>query len=374
MTFNHREMKQFLSFVKKEFQHIFRDRRTMLIVLVLPVVEMLLFGYAVSTEIHSARVAVIGDLSDPQVKKMVERIENNKCLEVTAFLSSTTDVDAEFRKNNIDAAVCFCPDFGRELVKNGKADIRVIGDGSDPNTAQMISGYIMGVVQSEQAGLDASAGGVSPQSLPVQLMYNPAMKSAYNFVPGVMGLIMMLICSMMTSISIVREKETGTMELLLVSPLRPLMIIVSKVLPYVAVSAVNFVTILLLARFAMGVPLRGSLPLLSLIVLLFIFTSLSLGLMISVLASTQRTALLLSGMGLMMPTVMLSGIIFPCESMPAILQCVSHVIPAKWFVIMVKKVMIQGVGFAYIIKEFTILASVTLFLLAVSIRKFRIRL
>lgn len=367
-------MRQFFAFIRKEFQHIFRDKRTMLIVLILPVVQMILFGYAVSTEINSAKVAIVGDMSDPAVKKIVERIENNRYLEVTDCLASIEMIDEEFQKNRINVAVCFGQDFGRGLTKDGKAEIRIVGDGSDPNSSQIIAGYVTGVVQSEQAEISVSSGGVPAESLPVQLMYNPAMKSSYNFVPGVMGLIMMIICSMMTSISIVREKESGTMELLLVSPVRPLWIVVSKALPYIVISAVNFITIMLLARYVMDVPIRGSIILLSLIVFIFILTSLSLGLMISVLASTQRAALLLSGMGLMMPTVLLSGIIFPCESMPEILQYVSHVIPAKWFVIMVKKVMIQGAGFAYIAKEFTILATMTAFLLTVSIKKFKIRL
>ena len=346
----------------------------MMIVLLMPVVQMLLFGYAVSTEIHNARACIVGDLSDPEVRKIVDRMDNNKYLEITGYLSSATEIDGVFRRSGADVAVCFDSDFGSGLVKTGKAAVRIVGDGSDPNSAQMIAGYVTGVIQSEQTELSVKSGGVSSASLPVQLMYNPSMKSSYNFVPGVMGLIMMLICSMMTSISIVKEKEMGTMELLLVSPVKPFWIIVSKALPYVVVSTVNFITILLLARYAMGVPVRGSILLLSLIVFMFILTSLSLGLMISVIASTQRTALLISGMGLMMPTVLLSGIIFPCESMPEILQWVSHILPAKWFVIMVKKVMIQGVGFAHIAKEFVILASMTVFLLAVSIKKFRIRL
>ncbi len=368
------DMRQFFAFIRKEFQHIFRDKRTMLIVLILPVVQMILFGYAVSTEINRAKVAIVGDMSDPAVKKIVERIDNNRYLEVTDYLASIEMIDGEFQKNRINVVVCFGQDFGRGFTKNGKAGIRIVGDGSDPNSSQIIAGYVTGVVQSEQAEISVSSGGVPAKSLPVQLMYNPAMKSSYNFVPGVMGLIMMIICSMMTSISIVREKESGTMELLLVSPVRPLWIVVSKALPYIVISAVNFITIMLLARYVMDVPIRGSIILLSLIVFIFILTSLSLGLLISVLASTQRTALLLSGMGLMMPTVLLSGIIFPCESMPEILQYVSHAIPAKWFVIMVKKVMIQGAGFAYIAKEFTILAAMTSFLLTVSIKKFKIRL
>lgn len=368
-------MKEFIAFVRKEFRHILRDKRTMLIVLVMPVVEMILFGFAISTEINNARVDIVGDLSDPAVRKIVERIGNNRYLEISGYLPSPEMIDSRFQKGLADVAVCFGQDFGSGLV-DGKAEVKIAGDGSDPNTAQMIVNYVTGVLQCEQTDLQSASSGTAPVSMQpsVQLMYNPAMKSAYNFVPGVMGLILMIICSMMTSISIVREKETGTMELLLVSPVKPLWIIVSKLIPYLVISSVNFATILLLSRYVMDVPIRGSLLLLCTVAVLFVMTSLALGLLISVVASTQRTALLLSGMGLMMPTMLLSGIIFPCENMPAVLQWVSHIIPAKWFIIMVKKVMIQGAGFQYIASEFAILAGMTVFLLAVSVKKFRIRL
>ena len=205
-------------------------------------------------------------------------------------------------------------------------------------------------------------------------MYNPGMLSSYNFVPGVMGLILMLICSMMTAVSIVKEKESGTIELLLVSPLKPSLIIISKMVPYFVLSTVNLATILLLSRFVMDVPIRGSLPLLSVVSLTFIITSLSIGLLISVIASTQKTALLICGMGLTMPTMIFSGIIFPCESMPAILRCFSDIIPAKWYIIMMKKIMIEGAGFEYMIKEYAILLSMTLFFLVVSTRLFKTKL
>ena len=353
-------MKEFAAFVRKEFRHILRDKRTMLIVLIMPVVQMILFGYAVRTEIEHARVDIVGDVSDPEVRRIVDRIDNNRYLDINEILPSSGLIASRLR-----------------LRKTGRGSVKIVGDGSDPNSAQMIVNYVMGVLQGEQADISAELSGedgTAAFSPSVQLMYNPAMKSAYNFVPGVMGLILMIICSMMTSVSIVREKETGTMELLLVSPVRPMWIIVSKVLPYLLVSTINFITILVLSRYMMGVPLRGSLLLLSGVAVLFVVTSLSLGLLISVVASTQKSALLLSGMGLMMPTVLLSGIIFPCENMPGILQCLSHLIPAKWFIIMVKKIMIQGAGFPYIVKEFSILAGMTAFLLAVSVKKFRIRL
>lgn len=367
-------MKEFLSFIKKEFRHIFRDRRTILIVLVMPIVQIILFGFAVSTEVHDARVDVVGDLADPSVRQTVARIDQNPYLHVTAVLGSVAEVAERFRAGKSDVAVCFERNFDERLRHYDKAFIRILGDGSDPNTAQMIVNYVNGVLSIVQSELSASEGTQTASFPHVQYMYNPAVRSSYNFVPGVMGLILMLVCSMMTAISIVREKESGTLELLLVSPIRPVGVIVSKAIPYLALSLINLVTILLLARFVLGVPLRGSLFLLAMVSVLFILASLGIGLLISVVSATQKTALLISGMGLTMPTMIFSGIIFPCESMPVILQYVSDIIPAKWYIIMIKKVMIEGVGFSYIYPEFIILLVMTLFLLVVSVRLFKRRL
>lgn len=357
-------MKEVISFLKKEFLHIFRDKRTILIVLVMPVVQIILFGYAVSTEIYNIRVDIAGDMSDPLARKIAERIDNNRYLTLGQVLDSPSRIEERFRKNLADAAVI----LGRNLSSESEAEIRIVGDGSDPNTAQMTVNYIRGAITQVFAGNTARA------QVPIQLMYNPSMRSSYNFVPGVIGLILMLICSMMTAISIVREKESGTMELLLVSPVRPIWIIISKAAPYMVLSIVNFVSILLLSYFVMDVPVRGSLLLLSVSALIFIIASLAIGLLISVVSPTQKTALLISGMGLTMPTIIFSGIIFPCESMPQILQWISHLIPAKWFIIIVKKIMIQGVGLAYILKELAILSAMTAALLTLSIKTFKTRL
>ena len=359
-------MKEFSAFVLKEFRHIFRDRRTTLIVLVMPVVQIVLFGFAISTDVHNAVVDIVGDANDPEVRRIAERIDGNACLEVGEYLDSPAGIDARIRKGKAKAAICFEEGFAAKLG-NGKASVRIVADGADPNTAQTVTSYVKGVLQSEQLQ--------SASSRPnVQLMYNPAMNSSYNFVPGVMGLILMLICSMMTAVSIVREKETGTMELVLVSPVRPFWIVLSKLTPYLVLSVVNFVSVLLLAHFVMGVPVRGSIALLTLVSIVFVGASLGLGLLVSVISRTQQTAMLLCGMGLTMPTMMLSGIIFPCESMPVILQAVSDIIPAKWYIIMVKRIMIQGAGFADIAVEFAVLFFMMVFLLCVSIRKFKTRL
>lgn len=359
-------MKEIAAFIKKEFLHIFRDVRTMMIVLVLPVVQILLFGFAVSTEVNNAVVDILGDANDPQVRMIVQRIDNNPYLETGAYLSTEAEMDARLRKGKSKAVVCFERNFNQKSEKDGNSAIKVICDGSDPNTAQMVGNYIQGVVNED---IDSRT---SVQA--VQMMYNPAMNSSYNFVPGVMGLILMLICSMMTAVSIVREKEFGTLELVLVSPVKPFWIIISKLIPYLVLSVVNFASIILLARFVMGVPIRGSLVLVSVSSLLFVGASLGLGLWISTISRTQQTAMLLCGMGLTMPTMMLAGIIFPCESMPVALQLISDIIPAKWYIIIIKRIMIQGAGFAAIAKEFIILAGMMILLLWFSIKRFKTRL
>lgn len=369
-------MREIIAFIQKEFRHIFRDLRTTLIVLVMPVVQIILFGFAISTDVSNAVVDVVGDACDPLARCVISRIEGNKYLAVGEIHGSFAPARDRIRKGKAAAALCFGTDFDGKAGSEGKACVRIVSDGSDPNTAQVVTSYIKGVLQSEELALSESLAGKPKASMRpnVQLMYNPAMNSSYNFVPGVMGLILMLICSMMTAVSIVKEKETGTLELLLVPPVKPFWIILSKMIPYLALSVVNFVSVLLLAHFVMGVPIHGSLTLLSLVSLVFVGSSLGLGLLVSVLSKTQQTAMLLCGMGLTMPTMMLSGIIFPCESMPVALQMLSDIIPAKWFIIMVKKIMIQGAGLEAVAKEFAVLTGMMVFLLVVSIKNFKTRL
>lgn len=359
-------MKEIFAFIHKEFLHIFRDVRTILIVLVMPIVQILLFGFAVSTEVRNATVDVVGDPADVSVQELVAQLDNNSSLSLGQFSTSPAGAEARLRKGKAKAVVFFDRDYDYDNVALGGSSVRVVCDGSDPNTAQMVGSIVQSILQS-----DRNSSIPAPS---VQLVYNPAMNSSYNFVPGVMGLILMLICSMMTSVSIVREKEFGTMELVLVSPVRPVWIVISKLIPYFVISVINYTTILLLARHVMDVPINGSLLLLTIVTLVFIGTSLGLGLMISTISATQQTAMLICGMGLTMPTMMLAGIIFPCESMPLALQLFSDIIPAKWYIIMVKKIMIQGAGLASMVKEFSVLLFMMVAFLWVSVKTFRTRL
>jgi ABC-2 type transport system permease protein len=368
-------MRQFAAFVKKEFRHILRDRRTLLILLGMPIAQILLFGFAITTEVKNTRVAVFDPTPGVETRRITERIEASSYFTVAERLTDPDQINDIFKYGQIGLVVVFSDDFGNDLRNgSGEAAVQLIADGTDPNQALMLTNYATGILNSYRQELAAGAG-VPMQIVPeVKMLYNPQGKSAYNFVPGVMGLILMLICAMMTAIAIVREKETGTMEVLLASPVRPIYIRLSKAVPYLVLSIANLVTILLLAVFVLGVPIAGSLAWLVVISLIFIPACLALGLLISTLVSTRMAAMLASGMGLMMPTMLLSGLIFPIESMPRILQWLSTVVPARWYIEAVKKVMIQGAEVQYALTETAILAAMAIVFVAVSLKKFKIRL
>ena len=366
-------MKQFIAFVRKEFYHIFRDRRTMLILLVMPIVQIILFGFAITTEVKNVRVAILDPSNDVVTRRIIDRLDASEYFFVTTRLHTPQEVEACFRSGDIDLAVVFSEQFANR-VYTGEARIQLVSDATDPNTATTQTGYATNIIAA--AGREMLPPGVQAATIvpEVKLLYNPQMKSAYNFVPGVMGLILMLICAMMTSISIVREKETGTMEVLLVSPVKPLFIILAKAVPYFVLSFVNLTTILLLSVYVLHVPVAGSLFWLIVLSLLFIFVSLSLGLLISSLTRTQVAAMLASGLILMMPTMLLSGMIFPIESMPLILQGISAILPARWYIQAVRKLMIEGVDISFVLMEVGILATMAVVLITVSFKKFKNRL
>ena len=355
-------MKQFISFIRKEFFHIFRDRRTMLILLGMPIVQIILFGFAITTEVKNVRVAVLDPSNDVVTRRIIDRMDASEYFTVIRRLHSPADMEASFGRGEIDMALVFSERFSDKLY-TGEARVQLVSDATDPNMATMQAGYAANIISS--AGQEMLLPGVHAAAIVPQLklLYNPQMKSAYNFVPGVMGLILMLICAMMTSISIVREKETGTMEVLLVSPVKPLFIILAKAVPY-----------LLLSVYVLDVPVAGSLFWLVVVSLLFIFVSLALGLLISTVTRTQVAAMLVSGLMLMMPTMLLSGMIFPIESMPVILQAISAVLPARWYIQAVRKLMIEGVDVSLVLMEGGILATMAVLLITVSFKKFKHRL
>lgn len=355
----------FASFVYKEALHILRDKRTMLIVLVVPIVQIILFGFAISTEVRNIDVAIVASHPTDAIRRTAERIAANDYFSLKGSIAPS-EVDHALRTGLADVVVVFADDYDRRTVSGDAPAIQIVTDASNPNNATAAAGYLQSVLTT-----DASVVAMMPET---RLMYNPQMKSAYNFVPGIMGLIFILICSMMTSISIVREKETGTMEVLLVSPVRPVWIIFAKMIPYFALSCFNLMTILLLARYLLGVPLSGSIVGLVALTLLYIALSLALGLLISTLADRQITAMIISGMLLMMPIIMFSGMIFPVENMPVVLQGVSCIIPARWYIAAVRKLMIEGLPLREVLTEAGILLAMTTALVTVALKKFNDKL
>lgn len=367
-------MKQFLVFVRKEFYHVFRDRRTLFILFGMPVVQVLLFGFALTNEVKDSPVIVIDNAKDEASRAIIGKMYASHYFDIEKAPMSHREILENFRDGKIKAAIVFPANFNNDLMHANKAQIQVIADASDPNTATTVANYATSVIKSYQEELAQNTAIPYRISTEVRNVFNPQLKSEHNFVPGVMAMVLMLICVMMTAISIVREKEFGTMEILLVSPFKPILVVFSKLFPYLALSMVNLVTILLMSVFVLGLPIQGSVLLLVLLSMLFMMCCLSLGLLISNIAKSQQVAMLISLVGMLMPTMIFSGFMFPIENMPVPLQVISNIVPSRWYYTIVKFVMIKGLGFASIWKEALILAGMTLVLFFVALRKFKIRL
>ena len=350
-------MRQFISFVIKEARHILRDKRTMLILFGMPIVLMLLFGFAITTDVKNVRTVVVTSHMDHQTQAAVNQLAASEYFTITTTVPTPKEAEQLIRNQKADMAIVFGQDYASKHT-----GIQLIVDGADPNMAQQWTNYAQQTLISH------------PLPLTTKMLYNPQMRSAYNFVPAIMGMLLMLICAMMTSISIVREKERGTMEVLLVSPVRPLMIIVAKAIPYLILAFIILTTILLLGRFVLNVPVAGSIVWIYVVSTIYILLALSLGLLISSVSTSQLMALLLSAMVLLIPIVMLSGMMFPVESMPTILQWISAIVPPRYYIEAMRKLMIMGVGIREIVREVGILSAMTLVVLIISLKKFKTRL
>lgn len=367
-------MKQFLTFTRKEFYHILRDRWTMIMLLAFPIMMIILFGFGITTEIQNSKIAIYDPSKDIATYNIATKLEISDYFVLEEYLDSPDQIESTFKEGKVGLVVVFGERFYESLLHTGEAQVLLIADGTDPNTASTLTTYASRIImlyQQELLGIENLPFTIHTE---VKLLYNPTMKSAYNIVPGVMGMVLMLICALMTSVSIAREKELGTMEVILVSPMPPLLIVLSKVVPYFTISLINFTNVLLLAVFLMGVPVNGSLFSLYFVSVIFIFVALALGLLISSVTDKQSVALLMSAMGLMMPIVMLSGLMFPIENMPIILQGIAQIIPAKWYIEAIRNIMIKGLGLKDIITELSVLSLMAVVLIAASLKKFKIRL
>lgn len=367
-------MKQFISFVRKEFYHVFRDRKTLLLLFGMPIVQIVLFGFALTNEIKNSKIVICDYSKDISTRAIIDKLEVSNNFEIEKANLSNFEIEKAFKEGKIKLAIIFPANFNYDLNHQNKAQVQIIADATDPNTATTLTMYATNIIADYQRQL------MQGQNIPLQIetemrmIYNPELKGTTNFVPGVMALVLFLISVLMTSVSIVKEKETGTMEVLLVSPFNPFLVVISKAIPYFFLSLINLAIILILSVHLLDMPIKGSIVLIFAESSLFIITALSFGLLISTLTSSQQAAMLISLMGTLLPTMILTGFIFPLENMPKILQIISNIVPPKWYYIIAKSIMIKGLGFSAIWKETLILLGMTFLLLFISIKKFKTRL
>ncbi|TKG96566.1 ABC transporter permease [Puteibacter caeruleilacunae] len=367
-------MNRFIGFIKKEFFHILRDKRSMLILFGMPIVQLLLFGFMITTELRNVNIAILDHAKDNYSLEITNKITSSGYFNLTENLQSEKEIEEIFRAGKANAVIVFDRSLERDVVNGFPGKIQLITDASDPNVANLVVKYLEGIVQNYQITLNRTTlntVGIKPE---MRMVFNPALESVYMYVPGIMATILMLVSAMMTSISIAREKELGTMEILLVSPLRPVQIILGKVTPYLVLSVINAIVIISMGYFVFHVPVLGSLVFLMVESILFILLALSLGILISTVADSQQVAMMISMFALMLPTILLSGFIFPIRNMPLPLQVLSNIMPPKWYIVILKNIMLKGVGVAYVWKETLILIGMTLAFIGLSVRKFKIRL
>lgn len=363
-----------LPFIKKEFYHLLRDRRTLLILLGMPIVQVLLFGYALSTEIKNTKVAVFDQDKSTISAQLISKINQNQYFDIEKNLTSDQDFQNSFKDGSIKLLMVIPSDFSENLVQGKKAKLQILVDGTDVNLGNQIANYFQNIVLDYYQSLQKEKLQTYQVTPEIRMLYNPQLKGAPNFVPGVIALILLIVCVMMTAVAIVKEKETGTMEVLLVSPMKPQFIIISKAIPYFILSMAILGIILILSYILLDLPIKGSIILLFFVSTIFIITNLLIGILISIGAQKQQQAMLFSLMGTMLPTLMLSGFMFPIENMPIPLQVVSNIIPAKWYYLMIKNIMIKGTGITVIWKYLLILTGMMMVLFVIAVKKFKIRL
>lgn len=367
-------MKQLFAFIQKEFYHVFRDKRTLLILFGMPIVQIVLFGFALSSEVKNIGIAIVDNANDIESQQIISKIESSSYFQIKRVATNYKEIEKEFKKGEIKAALVFPSNFSSDLYQKEGAKIQVIADASDPNTATTVINYLNAIIHSYQSETNVH---IKPkyQIIPeLRQLYNEEQNGSLNFIPGVIALIFMIVSTALTSVAVVREKELGTMEILLVSPFKPILVLIAKAIPYLVLSLIDFIIILLLSVFFLDVEIRGSLLLIFAESILFIITCLSLGLLISNSTNSQQTAMLISMMGMMMPTMILTGFMFPLENMPKVFQWISHLVPSRYYYSIIKSVMLKGLGFSYVWKETLVLAGMATVLLTLALRNFKIRL
>jgi len=361
------------AFMIKELHHILRDRQTLTILLLMPLVQVVLFGFALRSDVRDVRLAVVDPSPDYASLALRARLAAARRFKIVSVESSMREVEPLFRQGKADIALAFEPDFAARLESSGPARLLLAVDASDPNTATTMQVYALAVITAYEAELGSRRGQPVRIVPEVRMRFNPTLESVNLFVPGLIALVLTLVSALMTAISLSREKERGTLEILLVSPLRPWQIIVGKVLPYLGLAFANVLTALLAARLIFQVPLRGSLTLLLVESLIYSMVSLAIGVLVATVTDSQRVAMFVALLATMLPSTLLSGMVFPIDSMPSVLQLFSNAVPARWFIVIARGIMLKGVGLEHLWRETLVLTGMTLLFMAAAVRTFKPR-
>jgi ABC-2 type transport system permease protein len=367
-------MNRFLAFLRKEFYHIFRDPRTLVILFGIPIAQLMLFGYVMTNEVRNVKIAIVDHSKDDVSKRLSQKLLSSGFFQLDAIATSESEYESLFRSGRVKEIIVFEPDFAVKLMKEGRASIQLLADASEPNAAQLIVNYTTSITNSfvkDEFMKTQTPPGIT---IKVRMLFNENMRDSYNFIPGLIAVILMLISAMMTAITIAREKEMGTMEILLASPLKPIQIILGKVVPYMILSILSALVVLTLGMLVFEVPVIGSFALLLVEILLYIFLALTLGILISTFVDSQLMAMAISGFVLMLPSILLSGFIFPIKNMPFPLQIVANLMPPRWFIEITRSVMLKGGGINEIWPNTLVLMGMSALFIFISIRKFKIRL
>jgi len=366
------KFRRIISIIIKEYTHIFRDWRSLLIIILMPVLMIILYGYAITLDMKNLTFAVIDDAKTPESRELIRGFTENRFFLLKYTDIKRNEIESLFKKRYIQMALVIPGDFSESLVSNRITKVQLIVDAADSNVGTFINNYSNRVAQLFNEKLNRRSPGIL--GLEPRTLFNPDMKSANFFVPGLVALILLLICSLLTSITITREKETGTLEQILVSPVNPIEIVVGKVIPYITLGFFNGIIIIIFARLLFKVPINGSLSLIAVLSLIYIFVALSFGLMISAVAKTQQIAMLATLMATVLPTIMLSGFIFPVASMPLPLQYISKAVPATYFLIIIRGIMLKGIGLAELWQHAAALSAIGMLMLSMAIIRFKVTL
>jgi len=361
-------LRRIRALAQKELYHILRDFRTLAIVILMPIVQLVMFGYALNLEIQRVDLGVLDYARTPLSRQLISCFEGSRLFRVFSMDGSAEEADRLFRLRRLQAVLVIPPRFGEEVERRGFSTVQLLVDASDPNAGTLIRDYSRRVV----AGLASEKTGSQPLlDFRPTILFNPDLKSAYFFVPGIIALVLVMISALLTSITVAREREMGTLEALLATPVRPHEIVVGKVLPYAALALVDAVFVLAVGVLLYRVPLRGDPLLLLLLTAIYLATGLNLGLILSTVARTQQVAMIMAMVTTLLPTLLLSGLIFPIASMPGWLQALSYLVPARYYLLIVRGILLKGSAWAHLVQPSLVLLGMSLLLLAVSARRFR---